>query len=880
MSNEKVSFGNTIKSNQLSLIELAEVTNMIMGDQALKLKIDRLRLLPTDQEQRDYKISNLPYFSMGQFQDGIRRKENLLTIKTIFLDLDHQEQGQLERLKTLLRTDPEIYFFFTSPSGNGMKVAIELDQEITDPDEYEKIYRAYSVLFSAKYGVEVDPQTCDCSRACFLSSDPNLFCNEARQQVSVRALLATHENIYGQQAATDRADIQADRLSSVIEFFITTNSSNGKIYDSYRDWQLLGLSLASLGEAGRQHFLALSLGNPKYQDTEASINAEYDKLLKHYGQTTKNPVGIGTIFYVAQQHGFIFPTTAAPDQQPTSAPATVPPASNQPKTLKDELKEIAILDSEANRDIKLKALAISSGASVRSLKNDLKAIMEEMTIGTVITDEKIILVHPSYDVREDFMVLGFRETVIVNNNPDDRNLFLVNDVKQYHLTSEKFLKLDDVRIVFDLRGREMININDRWSREALNSFLAAPAAPVNTYDRIKTVLKEHIDFQKPEHYGTVAAWIIATYFHRCFYAFPYLFFFGKKQTAKSRGLEISERLALNAVKVKGTSVASFVDTVDGLRGAFLTDQAESLSDPRNVEIVGYHADSYTVGGGKRRIVQIVNGNRKVLVFESYGPKAYAAQKELDEDLRDRCIIISMIRTDKEFPYPAAHLPIWAELRNDLYRLLLTQWQEVQRLYPDTGKGMSMRIRELWRPLETVLTLEKVSDQEIAAIKKVFLESMAFSQDELSDRELFLIEALLKLAVAKKDDANGISLSASDIAAQMTAAAKAANTDLGFDKDRAFHTWIGFAIKRLSLFTGRDKSTNVRKHKYIFNYNHVKEINDRFKEKTTTEAKEEQTDEGIEVTEGTQAETLPNPIEDFLKNMLDSQGEETDEGKID
>lgn len=73
----------------------------------------------------------------------------------------------------------------------------------------------------------------------------------------------------------------------------------------------------------------------------------------------------------------------------------------------------------------------------------------------------------------------------------------------------------------------------------------------------------------------------------------------------------------------------------------------------------------------------------------------------------------------------------------------------------------MRIRELWRPLETVLKLEKVSDKEIEGIKKVFLESMALSQDELSEREIFLIEALLKLAEPKKDDPNGISLAASD-----------------------------------------------------------------------------------------------------------------------
>ncbi|MEI7636109.1 MAG: BT4734/BF3469 family protein [Syntrophus sp. (in: bacteria)] len=875
----KISFGNTIKSNQLGLVEMDDVFNMIKGDIALKAKIDELRQLPTEQERREYKIAHLSYFTTGQFQNGIRKKENLFAIKIMILDIDHQEQNQIEALKSQLKADPEIDFFFTSPSGQGLKVAVELDQAISEPDEYERVYRSYSVFFSAKYGVEVDTHACDCSRACFLSYDEDLYCNEAHEQINVNGWTETYESIFEQKKMPGKADNQTENIPAVIQLLIVKNNETGTIYNDYHKWQLLGLSLVSLGEAGREHFLALSLGNTHFHDTEEAVNAEYDKLLRYYGQTTKSPVGIGTIFHIAQRHGFIFSAATVPDQQVSTNPAAVP-VSNKPKTLKDELKEIAILDSESERDIKLKALATTSGASVRSLKNDLKAIMAEST-ETVITDEKIILAHPSYDVREDFLILGFRETVIVNNAPEDRNVFLVNDVKKYHLTSEKFLKLDDARIVFDMRGREMINISDRWSRAALDSFLATPAVPINTYARIKTVLKEHIDFQKPDHYGTVAAWILATYFHRCFYAFPYLNFFGKKQTAKTRGLEILEKLALNAVKVKGTSVASFVDTVDGLRGAFLTDQAESLSDPRNVEIVGYHADSYTVGGGKRRIVQIVNGARKVLQFESYGPKAYSAQKELDEDLRDRCIIIAMIRTNKEFPYPAAHLPIWAELRNDLYRLLLTKWQEVQKIYPETGKDLSMRIRELWRPLDTVLRLENVSEQEIAGIKKVFLESMAFSQDELSEREMFLIEALLKLAEAKKDDPNGISLAASDIGNQMKAMAQTANTDLGFDKDRALFTWIGFAIKRLSLFTGRDTTKNARKHQYFFHFHHVNDIAERFKMKVTDGTKAVATVVLEEVTESNQEEILPDQIDEILKSMMDNQGfEDTEGGKID
>jgi len=94
----------------------------------------------------------------------------------------------------------------------------------------------------------------------------------------------------------------------------------------------------------------------------------------------------------------------------------------------------------------------------------------------------------------------------------------------------------------------------------------------------------------------------------------------------------------------------------------------------------------------------------------------------------------MLRATKDYPYPEAHLPIWSELRDKLYRLLLTRWQKVKEIYPDTGKGIIQRVRELWRPIETILKLENVVEQEVDEIKPAFLESMIETQAELSDRE--------------------------------------------------------------------------------------------------------------------------------------------------
>ncbi|OHB35371.1 MAG: hypothetical protein A2Y09_10590 [Planctomycetes bacterium GWA2_39_15] len=164
------------------------------------------------------------------------------------------------------------------------------------------------------------------------------------------------------------------------------------------------------------------------------------------------------------------------------------------------------------------------------------------------------------------------------------------------------------KIIFDERERLLVRHQDRWHKDKIQAFLDNPTSPTGIYAEIKQVLHQYLDLSKEETYGLLSAWIIATYFYQIFYSFLFLFIFGKKGCGKSRLLTILERLCFNAMKIKGVSIASLADSIDGVRGTFLNDQAESLSNDRNIEILGLLTDSYTRGGGTRRIVNISNKN--------------------------------------------------------------------------------------------------------------------------------------------------------------------------------------------------------------------------------------------------------------------------------
>ncbi len=449
--------------------------------------------------------------------------------------------------------------------------------------------------------------------------------------------------------------------------------------------------------------------------------------------------------------------------------------------------------------------------------------METNNINNTQNEQDIIIAHPSYEVNQTFLSLGFRETLISNNQPEDKNFYIISR-KDISIHKDTVFKYEDKTIIFHEQDRILLRVNDQWDKNKILSFIANPEPPKELYQEMKHTLKNYVEFQKEAIYGIITAWIIATYFHRCFHAFPFLFIYGKKQSGKSRFLDLLERLSFNAMKVKGVSVASLADSIDGIRGTFLNDQAEELSDKKNTGILGILTDSYTIGGGKRRIVNTSNNGRRIMEFETYGPKAFASIKEIDSDLKDRCIEITMLRAIKEYPYPDAYLTIWGDLRDKLYTLLLTRWHRVRDLYQDTGKDVYHRVKELWRPLETILRLEDVSGEEMKEIKDFFLESMQETQNELSEDEIKLFETLKEILKGKDKDI----LTVTDIAKKLKS-----DYETILDKEkRGIQTRIGRTLNQLSLYTRHAGKKDGRKA-YEFSYEHIENIYQRYKTDTTS-----------------------------------------------
>ncbi|MBW1992407.1 MAG: hypothetical protein JRI59_09895 [Deltaproteobacteria bacterium] len=442
------------------------------------------------------------------------------------------------------------------------------------------------------------------------------------------------------------------------------------------------------------------------------------------------------------------------------------------------LEAAALLEALKER-LKLRA------ADLAELKADLRAARKkregkDKAPALAVADlAEIRRLHPAVDFPDGHMTLGFRVDL-----PDGGEglLLIISDGQgvQAMVNPE----------AVDIGGRTWAVgrgtppwLQDRWALDRLRAFLERPTSPANLYDRLKAALQAYLDLPDPA-YGLLAAWTAGTYFTQLFVAYPFLHLFGPKETGKSKTLEALACLCFNPFKGRDITAAALGDTVDGQRGTLLFDQAEKLSS-ENGNIIGLLADSYKKAGGKRRVVEVSKSGRSVLEFSTYGPKAFASTKPLNQDPDDRCIRVPMTRTRRRLPDLEGFEPVWAELRDALYRFSLAAFKEVAQAY-QAIPGDGTRLTELWRPIGALLQALGVDPAEAEAVRKFYMRGAMQTRHEPSDWEAALLETLQEQA----EKADGpFEMTAGEILEAM-----------GIEGDvRPGKKWLGEALARFNLF---------------------------------------------------------------------------------
>lgn len=372
------------------------------------------------------------------------------------------------------------------------------------------------------------------------------------------------------------------------------------------------------------------------------------------------------------------------------------------------------------------------------------------------TDKKIIkgfrgeFLHPSLDIKDAVLILGFRH---MTEEREEKEIFLITKKGEVEPSEKDSFEFEGKMYFIEKEGRKIARLEEKWGFFKLNNFLKNfyEGRPLPTlkdiYNKNKELLKKYVELEQEIDYSILASWITGTYFFSIFSAYPFLHIKAPKRSGKSQCLNFLKQVCFNAIKAR-PSLAALGDTVDSLRGVYLIDQADSLGRKGNEDLLDILADSYKKEGGKRRIIDLdKRKGRRVLEFETYSPKVFASIKELPEDLGDRCLIIPLIRSQKNFPSPDEESEDWREIRGEFYQVLIKYYGLVGSTYLKLkteyhiNPVMVGRELELWLPLQVMF--EVCAENKIEEAKKRFKQLYGYTEYQANELEKEIIEAICK-----------------------------------------------------------------------------------------------------------------------------------------
>jgi hypothetical protein len=425
-----------------------------------------------------------------------------------------------------------------------------------------------------------------------------------------------------------------------------------------------------------------------------------------------------------------------------------------------------------------------------------------------------LLLHPSLDIKAGMALVGFRYRASVKH---ERVIYVLATHGYIHYVHDNIFSLGDQQYVVERGGRMLMPLAGRLHAEALWAFIedynsGRPVclSPRGVFERVQALLTKYVELETAIDYAIVSAWAIGTYFFPLFAAYPFLHVKAPKGSGKSQLLMLLAELCHNAVKARPT-FAALCDTVDALRGTYLIDQADTLTRWHHEELTDILTDSYKRGGGKRRLREQDNRGRwRTVERETYGPKVFASTKELPADLRDRCLVVPLIRSQQNFLAPDDEVEDWRALRGHLYALLLTEHTDVVNLYElrkreyRAASAITGRELELWLPLAVLLEWLGARDV-LDAARARFAAQYQFAEYHLSAFDEELIKAVHSALLVQER----LVLAPTDIVDLMDAML----FKVGLDAVQK-GAMVGRAIRRLNLASAQ--ATRSKHHvRYMF-----------------------------------------------------------------
>lgn len=307
----KVSLYNrTTNTTPKKSVSIYEVYRYIVGEgknNPLRRLTEELRSISDPDPKRekdlkrDFKRDHFPAISFGgEFSE--RGNDKLLRASNLAcLDFDHiGTREQVEETKQRIAQEAELdpVLLFVSPSGDGLKVVVNIRQEIRDDKDFKGVFKSLRRFCQEKLNLNPDEACKDISRLCYLPYDEKAILNQAGSGFDVERWkpVEAPKPTPVRQNSVRTGDEPSDYVRALV-CVEDIESSGIDITSDRTDWRDIGFALSTLGEAGRELFHRVSRFYPQYDPTDT--DKQFDSFLRGTGEG----ITLNSLFKIAKNHG-------------------------------------------------------------------------------------------------------------------------------------------------------------------------------------------------------------------------------------------------------------------------------------------------------------------------------------------------------------------------------------------------------------------------------------------------------------------------------------------------------------------------------------------------------------------------------------------------
>ncbi len=361
-----------------------------------------------------------------------------------------------------------------------------------------------------------------------------------------------------------------------------------------------------------------------------------------------------------------------------------------------------------------------------------------------VVEGELTKIHPALDFANGLAIVAVPLQTEINENGSKETSF-----KYWLITSkrEKFLLSNEELLSRGLFKSSNCYLKEgRWSYSSIEKWLRGedyPSHPRKIFRIIKRKYEQYLDYPDPRMYSYMALWVMGTYFFPLFDAYPIPLLNGPSGSGKSKTIDVTERVAFNAINTANISDASIYRVVECSRGTILLDELEKAANTKEEGILlgllraGFKKGAKVIRSDKGKDQRIMPRH-----YEVYSPKMIANIYGINEEaLKNRCILFNMSpsRGDKANNYPREEDSVWQRIRDELYKFTLGCYEDVKE-----AKGRMQRkdfgLRGyyflMWQPIFALAYLiDDVLLEEMVGLAKEKTEDRIAEVDELFDRKL-------------------------------------------------------------------------------------------------------------------------------------------------